>query len=106
MTESLDLTVSPNEDASRLARRFVEGVSRRYRLSPDTATALKVLASDAAADSTRSHHSLAIRVTCQESLIDIVIHGAGLEEPAVVSPPPGLAIAGGESSIHVRVQRP
>lgn len=106
MTENLDLTVSPNVDASRLARRFVEGVSKTYRLSPDMATALKMLASDAAADSMRSRQPLEIRVTCQEPLIDIVIHGAGLEGPAVVSPPPGLAIAGGESSIHVRVQLP
>lgn len=105
MTENLELTVSPNVDASRLARRFVEGVSKRYRLSPDTATALKVLASDAAADSMRSRHSLEIRVTCEDSQIDIMIHGAGLEEPAVVSPPSGLAITGGESSIHVMVQR-
>jgi len=105
LTETLDLTVSPNVDAPRLARRFVEGVSKRYRLSPETATALQVLASDAAADSTRSHHSLEIHVTCQESSIDIVIYGAGLAGSAVVSPPPGLAIAGGESSIRVRVDR-
>lgn len=106
MTEELELTVSANVDAPRLARRFVDGVSKQYRLSPDTATALKVLASDAASDSTRSRHQLEIQVTCGESMIEIVFHGAGLEGPAVVSPPPGLAIAGGQSSIHVRVQRP
>ena len=88
-----------------LARRFVEGVSRRYDLSPDTTTALKVLASDAATDSTRAGHSIEIRVQCDDATVEVAFEGEGLRPPAVVSPPDGLQIAGDDRRIDVAVRR-
>lgn len=105
MTEHLDLTLSANVDAPMLARRFVDGVSRRFGLEDAVATSIKVVASDAASDATRVDHSVEIRVTCEESAIEIAIDGAGFRTPAVVSPPAGLTISGGERSISLRIAR-
>ena len=105
MSEHLALTVSASIDAAMLARRFVEGISRRFDLTPDEATVLKVLASDAATDSTKAGHSIQIRVECDDATVDVSLEGEGLRPPAVVSPPDGLHISGDDRRIDVAVRR-
>ena len=105
MSEHLDLTVSASIDAAMLARRFVEGIARRYDLTADIATVLKVLASDAATDSAKAGHSIEIRVESDDATVDVAFEGEGLQPPAVVSPPDGVRISGDGRRIDVAVSR-
>jgi hypothetical protein len=97
------LTVSDHIDAPRLARVFIRGIIGDMPVSDDAKTAVVLMVSDAATDSVRSGHSITISAEQTEDTCRLIVEGAHLAPPMVISMPHGLTVDAGAEVLTITI---